>query len=136
MRRQRANQCTAFADRAREQLLRKRRSHQGANGNRSCRFARDGDALRVAAERRDILLYPAERCHLVEETVVARCVMARFLRQIRMREETEDAQAIVDGNRHDAFATRALAIVAGLRAVALLKAAAEDVNQNRKSLAA
>src|ERR1700721_2228197 len=53
-----------------------------------------------------------------------------------MREETENAQAIVDRDNDDAFASHALAVIAVLRAVPRLESAAENVDQHRKLPAA
>ena len=47
---------------------------------------------RVAAEGRDVVLHPLQRRDLIEQPVVAGRVMRRFLRQLRMREEAEDAR--------------------------------------------
>src|ERR1035438_7066120 len=49
-----------------------------------------------------------------------------------MDEEAEDVGAVVDGDRDYALAGHALAVIARLRAVAVLEAAAEDVNENWK----
>ena len=51
-----------------------------------------------------------------------------------MNEEAEDVGPIVDGHRDHAFAGHVLAVIARLRAVPILEAAAEDVDQNREFL--
>ena len=49
-----------------------------------------------------------------------------------MDEEAKDVGAIVYGDGDHTLAGHTLAVVARLRAVAVLEAAAEDVNKNRK----
>ena len=95
-----------------------------------------GDALRIAAECRDVLLHPLEGGLLVEQPVVAGGVVRRFLRQFGMDEEAEDVGPVVDGHRDHAFAGHVLAVVARLRAVAVLEAAAEDIDEYRQFLVA
>ena len=134
LRRQAGDHGAAFADRAGHQVPGKRRRHQRADRDRSGRFAGDGDARGIAAEGRDVLLHPAQRGHLVEQAVVARGVVRRFLGQFGMDEEAENVGPVVDGYGDHAFARHALAVVARLRAVAVLEAAAENVDQNGEFL--
>src|SRR5450432_894983 len=49
-----------------------------------------------------------------------------------MGEETENVEPIVNGDRHHALARHALTVVPSLRAIAILKSAAEDVDQHRE----
>ena len=78
-----------------EQSLAQRRCHKRADRHRTSRLAYNSDALRVASEGCDIVLYPFDGSHLVEETVVARAFVRCLLRKLRMCEESEDALAIV-----------------------------------------
>ena len=55
--------------------------------------------------------------------------MRRFLRQFRMRHETENTQPVVDRHRDDALARHALAVITILGTVAVREAAAEKINQ-------
>ena len=135
-RRQAGNRRAAFADRAGHQASRERRRHQRADGNRPRRFAGDGHPRRISAERGDVLLHPPQRGHLVEQAVVARGVVRRLLRQLRMHEEAEDVRAVVQRHRDDALAGHALAVIPRLGAVAVLESAAEDVDEHRQLLAA
>ena len=47
-----------------------------------------------------------------------------------MRVEAENAQAVIDRDNNDAFVRHALAVIAILRAIAILKSAAENVDQH------
>ena len=61
--------------------------------------------------------------------------MRRFCGQFGMREKSEDAEPVVDGDGDDAFARHALAVVARLGAVARQEAAAEEVHEHGQALA-
>src|SRR4029453_8560858 len=82
-------ECSALADRLLKQSLRERRRHQRTPRQRSPRLTEDSDVLRIAAERRDVLLTPPQRGNLIEHAVVARRVMTGLAREIRVREEAE-----------------------------------------------
>ena len=85
----------ALADGGGHQVLGERRSHERADGDRTSRFAGDGDVLGVAAEGRDVSPYPLEGGHLVQQTVVAGGVVRGLLRQLGMDEEAEDVGAVL-----------------------------------------
>ena len=80
----------------------------------------------VAAERGDVRLHPLQRRHLVQHPLVAGRVPARLARQLRVREEAEDAEPVVDGHEHDAPAGERLTVVPRFRAGSCLEAAAVD----------
>jgi len=56
----------------------------------------------IAPEFRDVLVYPFERRHLIHQAVIARGVMRGFRRQLGVRKETENAEAIICADEHDA----------------------------------
>ena len=82
--------------------MRPRRRHQQADVHGPRRLPRHGHFVRIAAERGDVLPHPLERRKLVHQPVIAGCVMRRFARQSGMRQESQRAQAIVDGDQHQA----------------------------------
>src|SRR5215472_18350844 len=106
---------TAFTDGFLKKFARKRGSHERADGERTGRFAADGDVVGITAESRDILDHPFESGHLIEERVVARGMVSGFLGQFRMRVESEDAETIVGLDDDDAFSCKVFAVVARLR---------------------
>src|SRR4029453_6816786 len=70
----------------------------------------DRDIRGIAAEGRDVRLYPAKRRNLIEDTLIARRAVRRLAREIGMREEAEQSKAVVQGDdddvtAHDLFAT-------------------------------
>ena len=72
------------------------RDHVGQHGQATGRLARDRDVVRVAAERADVVLHPAQGGLLVHQPVVAgRAAGPR--RQRRVGEEAERAEPVVDG---------------------------------------
>ena len=62
----------ALANRLLEQTLRQRRGHLRAHRKRSGAFAEDGHIARIAAERRNVVMHPVQRRHLIEQAVIAR----------------------------------------------------------------
>jgi hypothetical protein len=66
-----AETAAALADRANEESLGERRSHQRVDAPRSCGFAADRHARWIAAKRRDVPLHPLQRRNLIEHAVVA-----------------------------------------------------------------
>jgi len=77
-------------------------------------------------------VHPAQRGVLVEQAVVAGSVNRRLGAQLRMGEEAEDIEAIVDRHGHNAPAGHLAAVVTRLGAVARNKAAAVEVHQHRQ----
>ena len=79
-----------------KQAARLRRDHQLLHGHAARAFAEDGDVAGVAAEGRDVALHPFERGDHVHHAVVGDRGAVGLLRQQRMRERTEAAEAVVD----------------------------------------
>src|SRR5260221_1585065 len=61
-------------------------------------------------------------------------MVRRFGREFGMCQQSENAEAVADGDGDDASARHAFAVVTGLRAVAGLEAAAEVVEKDGKAL--
>src|SRR5262249_10225167 len=95
------DQRTALADRPVEKTLAERTGHEEIDAPRAGRFTEDRDVPRIAPELGDVLLYPLERGDLVQQPIVARRSVRRFLGQLWMREEAKGAEAIVDRHQHD-----------------------------------
>jgi len=131
-RRDRGDQRTALADGPCEQAARERRGHQRTHRDRTGRFAGDRHLCRIPTEAGDIGAYPAQRRHLIEQAIVACSMLRRFVGQRRQREEAEHAETVVHGDRDDALAGQAGAVIALLRAVAGHEAAAVEVHQHRQ----
>src|SRR5262249_29640470 len=102
------------------------------DGESAGRFAEDGDVVRIASERGDVVLDPLQREILIEVAVVAGGMLWRFGGQFRYGEQTEDAQAIVEGNQDQAVASEGVTIVASLRACADGERAAVDPDHYRQ----
>ncbi len=105
-----ADHGSALFDGAREQPLAQWGDQHHAGIVAAGGLAEDGHVGRVAAELFDVLLYPLEGGDNVHQRVVARSAMRRFGGEFRMRQESEQAQAILDGHHDDAVAGEALAI--------------------------
>ena len=118
-----------------EQAGARRRYHQGGGAGRAGRLAAHRDVARVAAERGDIALHPAERLLLVHQSVVAE-VMALGIER-RMAEIAEQAEAVVDRDDDGRAGRAALDERAGVIVVALAveQSAAMDPEQDWKLLA-
>ena len=98
------------------------------HGHAAGRLSRDGDVARVAPERRDVGLYPAQRRLLVHQAVVAgRATGPRGER--RVGQEAERAQPVVDRDDDDARRRelRGVVVAAGI----LGEAAAVDPHEHR-----
>ena len=75
------------------------------------RLPGDGDARRVAAESGDVLVDPLHGGDLVEQPIVAGRVIRRLFGRLRMREESEDAHAIVEVDDDESLRREPFAIV-------------------------
>ncbi len=111
-----------------------RRCHLCADGHRAGRLADDGDAVRVAAEGRYVVVDPLYCRCLVHEAVVARAVIRGLCRQLRMCEEAEHALAVARRHRHYSVACHRLTGIACLRATAGIQSAAVEVDQHGQLL--
>ncbi len=72
----------------------------------------------------DVFLDPFEGFDLVKDAVVAGNVIGAFLGKVRMGEESEYAETIVDGDEHDVFVSPFLSVKLGFGAPAFAVAAA------------
>jgi hypothetical protein len=97
-------------------------------------FAHDRDTRRVAAEGPDIVFHPAQRRDLVFHALVARRFIRRLRRQLGMGEETEDTEAVIDGDDDDTAPGQVAAVIAGLGARAAEVAAAVDPDDDGEVL--
>ena len=75
------------------------------------RLARDGHAVGVAAESGDVLLHPLQAGDLIQQSPVARCVMAGLLAQFRRGQITENTKPVIHGHHDKALARQTLAVV-------------------------
>ena len=94
--RQRVMRRSALQHRAPEKACGARHREQRADADGAGRLARDRHGARVAAEGRDVVAYPLQGRHLVEEAEVRRCV--------GQEREPLDAEPVVDRDRDDAVA--------------------------------
>src|ERR1035438_8535017 len=86
----------------------------------------------VAARCRDVGMHPFERGHLVEFSIVARRVVARFLGEVGMRQITEHAYAVIKGDGHHALFGQSFAIVNRHGPRSYIEAAAVNVDEHRQ----
>ena len=126
----RAEAAAALADGGVEEAARERRRHQLVDAPRAGRLAEDGHARRVAPERGDVPLDPAEGGDLVEEAVVARRPVPGLGAQQRVGEIAERPEAVVDGHQHDAAPGQPRPVVGDVGAVADSQPAAVDPDQH------
>jgi hypothetical protein len=110
------------------------RYHQPAYARRAGGFAEDSDGLGIASEHGDVALDPLKRRDLVEHAVVAGDIAPGFLREQRMREESQRAEAVVDGDQHDAPAGKLFAVAVRHRTGAGGAAAAVDPDHDGESV--
>ena len=106
--------AAALRDRAVEETLGLWRSDERADHDGAGRLAGDGDVVRVAAERRDVLLDPLQRGDGVHHPVVAGAAVAGFLRQLGMREEPERTEPVIHRDDDGPFDREVLAVIPGL----------------------
>jgi hypothetical protein len=121
----------ALRDRAGKEAARARRRHHVHDPGGAGRLAEDRDAVRVAAERRDVAPDPAERRGHVEQAVVAGAGPAGFGGQLRMGHEPERPQPVVERDEHDALARQVAPHEDRIAARALLKRATVEPDHHR-----
>ncbi len=92
----RGDHVRALRDRLVKQPSRRRRGHQVHHAEPARRFTRDRYVRRIAAERGDIALHPAQRLDLIEQAIVAGDLPGRLRAQLGMREIAEDPETIID----------------------------------------
>ena len=110
-----AHEARAFRNRAMEQPFGFLGRQHARNLEPAGRLAENRDVSWVAAEARDVLLDPFEGRDGVHQAVVARRVVARFLRQPRVGEPPERPETIVVGDDHGAMPCERFAVITGLR---------------------
>ncbi len=116
----------AHREAALEKSLGERARLQRGHGHGARRLADDRHFSRIAAEFVDVASNPLERRHLIEKAVVARGVMRRLRRQIRMRHIAERADPVVEADEDHAFLGDVFAAVHRHPAGAEREAAAVD----------
>ncbi len=126
----RRNHICALRDRFREQAARIGRRHQVHDAEPARGFARNRDVGRIAAERSDVLLNPAQRGDLIEKAVVAGDLAARFRTERRMRKIAEHPHAIVDGDEDDVMVCELRAVIHRLAACAARERAAVNPDED------
>lgn len=102
------------------------RRQQGEHHRSPGRLARDGDPVRVAPERGDVLPHPVEREEHVPQPEVGGDVVQYG--------ESVDAEPVADGDGDDAVAGEGAAVVPGARRAAREKAAAVDPHEHRAAV--
>ena len=95
--------CAARSDCTCQIAARKGRCHQYRDGERSGRFANDGDAIGISSEAFNVVEHPFDGSSLVEDAVVARSMVGRFGCERGMSQEPDDALAIVGCDADDAM---------------------------------
>ena len=116
---------------AARQIGRNKRLHAHA----ACRLARCRDAVRVATERCNILVYPVDRCNLIVNTVVAADALGIFGIELRMHKEAECADTVVDGDEHHAVFRKLLAVELLFRAAAMRERTAVNPEEHGQLIA-
>ena len=117
-----------------EQTTSQRRLAEGADTTASGTLSEDSHVVRVATELLNILLYPLQSLYLVEDAIVARYMIGALCRKSRMYEESEDAQTIVDADKHHILGSPLLTVELRLRAPALTIAATMNPESHRELL--
>ena len=122
----------AFADHRPEQSPGQRGRLETTERHRSRRLAENRDLSRISAEVRDVRPNPLERSDVIHQPVVSRGAPVRLLGQLRMGEESEHSQAVVDGHQDHAFLGQFLPVVQRHRAGTVPEASAVDPNHYRQ----
>ena len=116
---------SALDDRAAEQPFGERRSDQRSDRHRAGRFAEHRDVGGIAAERRDIVAHPLQGENLVAQAEVCRAAVER--------QETFDAEAIIDRDADHARSRKGAAVMTGAILVAEYPGAAMNEHHDRKA---
>src|SRR5215831_4490172 len=91
--------------------------------------------MRIAAERRDVPNHPSQRSNLIEQAVVARSSMLRFLGKFRVGEESKHAEAVVRLDDNHTPLCEIFPIIANLGVAAGYEPSAVIPNKDRKIVA-
>ena len=92
-------------------------------------LAGNGHPARIPAESRDIALHPFQARLLVQVAEVGRSVRL-FPADLRVGQEAQGADPVIDGDHHDAPAGNPLPVKFHFRGITALEAAAEEPDQN------
>ena len=95
-------------------------------------FASDSDLKRIAADGRNVALYPLLRGELIEIAVVAKLSSLTLPGQFRKCKEAESPKSIVETDEDHPFARERSAIVDVGRRPSLNKPSAMNLDHNRK----
>ena len=105
---------------------------QGTGPGRTAGLTGDGDPLRVAAEGGNILFYPLAGFAHIVQGIVAGSAAALFC-QIRVGEEAQEAQTVVDGHNNNILPSgKACAVADHLAAASGHHAAAVNPDEYRQ----
>jgi hypothetical protein len=102
------------------------------NDGQCGRLPENRDVVGIAAERGDVALHALQSGDLIEQAVIARSVLRRFRRQLRVRQKAEDPDAVVDGNDNGATRRQPRAVEGRIGRGTLLTTAALDPDQHRQ----
>ena len=127
-----AHTAGAHNDRLVEQAAGERGLDEGADGTAAGALAEDHHVIGIAAELGDILLDPLQALDHVQDTVVTGNAVRALGGKLRMSEEAEDAETVVDGHEDDAVRGELLTVELGLGAPAFAIAAAMDPVSDRE----
>ena len=105
-----AHHRSALLDRAREKVRAQRRDQQLTDVVPTRRLPEERHVGRVSAEPGDVLLDPLESGDQVEEGVVPGGVMRGFGCELRMRQEPEDPESVLDRDDDHPVPRQALAV--------------------------
>ncbi len=125
--------AAGLEDRAVEEPVGAREAKEGGAAHGAGRLAEDRDLVGVAAEGLDLVAYPGERGHLVEEALVAGGgePLAEAVAQAK---EAEGAEPVVDGDDHHVPPPgQGRAVIEHLGARAQQEGSAVDPHQDRPS---
>src|SRR5262249_40803566 len=121
-----ADRVSTLEDPAVKQPLRERRCDQGRYAGTASGLAKDGDTRGVAAEARDVALHPLQGRDLIENGVVARRASRPFSGERRMRQESENAESIVERDDDGALLRETCTVMSLLTTEARVVATAID----------
>src|ERR1022692_3780154 len=107
-----------------EQAFRQRSREQVADSPGAAGLAENRHVAGIAAKGLDVPAHPFERGDLVEDAVITGDMMLRFGGELREREKTEGAEAILDRHQHDTLPREGCAVVSGAGARAGLESPA------------
>ena len=121
--------------RAAEQSLCKRRRADRADACRARGLARERHVVRIAAERRDVLLHPFERLDLIQKPVIAGRAVLGFGLQRFIREISEYAEPVAEIDDQYALLRKTGSRIVGVpRLSRLQRAAVDDESHSQQAI--